>query len=88
MRTCRNFVVAKYNFFRDAAALSEFTDGSYELGAQASAIAVVAGAAATASYDDGVAIFTKPKGGLMYEATVAGQKFSFQPVQGQQEDEG
>jgi len=38
----------------------------------------VAGAAANASYDDGVAIFTAPKGGLMYEATVAGQKFSFE----------
>ena len=68
-------------FFRDAAALKEFTEGNYELGAQATAIAIVAGAAANASYDDGVAIFTAPQGGLMYEATVAGQKFSFEPRQ-------
>lgn len=30
-------------------------------------------------YQDGVAIFTIAKGGLMYEAAVAGQKFSFKP---------
>jgi len=68
-------------FFEDEAALAEFTAGTFELGAQASAVAVTAGAAANASYDDGVAIFTAPQGGLMYEATVAGQKFSFEPRQ-------
>ena len=31
--------------------------------------------AADASYSDGVAIFTQAKGGLMYEASVGGQKF-------------
>jgi lipid-binding SYLF domain-containing protein len=31
------------------------------------------------NYQDGVAIFTVAKGGLMYEATVAGQKFSYKP---------
>ncbi|HEY6643701.1 lipid-binding SYLF domain-containing protein [Povalibacter sp.] len=36
--------------------------------------------AATAGvYQDGTAIFTVAKGGLMYEATVAGQKFSYKP---------
>lgn len=30
-------------------------------------------------YQDGVAVFTITKGGLMYEAAVAGQKFSFKP---------
>ena len=68
-------------FFRDAAALREFTEEGLRLGAQASAIAVTAGAATNASYDDGVAIFTLPKGGLMYEASVAGQVFTFDPVQ-------
>jgi len=29
-----------------------------------------------------VAIFTTPEGGLMYAASVAGQKFSFRPAQG------
>lgn len=64
-------------FFRDKAALDDFKSGNFELGAQASAVAVTAGAATEASYDKGVAIFTLPKGGLMYEAAVAGQKFSY-----------
>jgi lipid-binding SYLF domain-containing protein len=64
-------------FFQDKAALDEFKSGNFELGAQASAVAVTAGASADASYDHGVAIFTMPKAGLMYEAAVAGQKFSY-----------
>ena len=32
------------------------------------------------AYRQGVAIVTMAKGGLMYEASVGGQKFSFQPV--------
>ena len=67
-------------FFEDKAALDEFRSGNFELGAQASAVAVTAGASTEASYDHGVAIFTMPKGGLMYEAAVAGQKFSYTPL--------
>ena len=33
----------------------------------------------TAGYEKGMAVFTIAKGGLMYEATLAGQKFSFHP---------
>ena len=64
-------------FFKDKKALDQFTSDSYELSAQASAVAVKAGAATHAVYDNGMAIFTMAKGGLMYEATVAGQKFSY-----------
>ncbi len=66
-------------FFKDARALDDFRGGNFELGAQASAVAVTAGASADAAYDGGVAIFTHVKGGLMYEASVGGQKFSFEP---------
>ncbi|NIP73327.1 MAG: hypothetical protein GWO16_10005 [Gammaproteobacteria bacterium] len=66
-------------FFKDKAALERFTSGSFELGAQVSAVAATAGASADAAYSDGVAVFTLAKGGLMYEATVSGQKFSFAP---------
>jgi hypothetical protein len=31
-------------------------------------------------YYKGVAVFTIAKGGLMYQAAVAGQKFSFTPI--------
>ncbi len=37
------------------------------------------GVQAKTSYYKGMAVFTHAKGGLMYEATVGGQKFSFEP---------
>ena len=57
--------------------------------AGASASATTAGTGASASggkkdartfgrYQDGIAVFTIAKGGLMYEAAVAGQKFSYE----------
>lgn len=56
-------------------------------GASASTTGTEAGASgsethavATGHYQDGVAVFTITKGGLMYQAAVAGQKFSFTPV--------
>ena len=52
-----------------------FKRGNYELGAQVSAVAITAGASADAEFNEGVAIFTQAKGGLMYEASVGGQKF-------------
>ena len=38
------------------------------------------GAHAETSYYKGMAIFAHAKGGLMYEAAIAGQKFSFEPL--------
>lgn len=70
-------VYAEFIFFKDDAALGNFQRGNYELGAQASAVAATAGASADADYDGGVAIFTQAGGGLMFEATVGGQKFKY-----------
>ena len=67
-------------FFEDERSFTDFTGGNFELSAQASAIAAAAGVAANAKYRYGVAIFTLGKGGLMYEASVGGQKFSFTPL--------
>jgi lipid-binding SYLF domain-containing protein len=64
-------------FFGSKAALDKFTKGNFEFSAQASAVAVTAGASADADYDSGLAVFTMAKGGLMYEASVGGQKFSY-----------
>ena len=51
-------------------------------GATASATAGPAtGAQAKASYHKGMVVFVHAKGGLMYEATIGGQKFSFKPKQ-------
>lgn len=73
-------VYAEFIFFKDETALGHFQRGNFELGAQASAVAVTAGASADANYDKGVAIFTHVGGGLMYEATVGGQKFKYEDL--------
>lgn len=64
-------------FFEDKAALDSFKSNKLKLSAQASAVAVTAGASADAAYSSGVAVFTMTKGGLMYEASIGGQQFKF-----------
>ena len=66
-------------FFETNSALTDFKKGTLALAAQASAVAASAGASKDAKYQDGVAVFTHEKGGLMAEASVGGQKFSFEP---------
>lgn len=67
-------------FFRNADALATFEAGNLTFSAQASAVAATEGAAANASWSNGVATFTLARGGLMAEATVGGQKFTFTPI--------
>lgn len=64
-------------FFESKSDMDRFKAGNFELSAQASAVAVTAGASANLKYKEGVMIFTQTKGGLMYEASVGGQKFDF-----------
>jgi lipid-binding SYLF domain-containing protein len=86
-------------FFQDQRAFDEFTNGSFEFGADAGAVAITAAANASAgttgasagasggmkdaanrgNYYRGMAVFTIAKGGAMFEAAVAGQKFKFTP---------
>jgi lipid-binding SYLF domain-containing protein len=68
---------AELIFFEDEAALARFTSGSFEFAAQASAVAATAGAGAKADYTAGMAVFTMVEGGLMYEASIGGQKFEY-----------
>jgi lipid-binding SYLF domain-containing protein len=65
-------------FFKDKTALDDFTRGNFEFAAGVSAVALKAGASADLGYNKGVAVMTATKGGLMYEASVGGQKFSFE----------
>jgi len=62
-------------FFKSADAFNRFTGDKFEFAAQTSAVAVTAGASFDVDYRDGILVFTMAKGGLMYEATVGGQKF-------------
>lgn len=89
-------------FFKDKRVYDEFTSGSFEFDAAASAVAITAGVQAKAgtegatagasagpatgkqakaSYHKGMAVFVHTKGGLMYEAAIGGQKFSFKAKQ-------
>jgi lipid-binding SYLF domain-containing protein len=67
-------------FLKDNAALENFKRGKLKLDAQASAVALTERASADLAYRDGVAIVTMAEGGLMYEASVGGQKLSFHPT--------
>jgi hypothetical protein len=88
-------------FFEDKRAFEEFTSGNFEFGAQATAVAITAGASAQASttgssagasggahdattagtgFYKGMATFTVAKGGLMFEASIGGQKFTYKPL--------
>ena len=87
-------------FFKDKRAYDEFTSGSFEFDASASAVVITAGVQAKAGsegatlgasaspeaaaqakigYHKGMAVFVHTKGGLMYEASIGGQKFGFKP---------
>ena len=66
-------------FFENKKAYDKFLNGNLKFGAQASAIAITEGASIDAAYQDGVAVFTQAIGGLMYEASLGGQHFSFKP---------
>jgi lipid-binding SYLF domain-containing protein len=65
--------------FEDEANLTKFKRGNFAFSAQASAVAVRDGAAATAPYERGVRVYSVAKSGMMFEASIGGQKFSFVP---------
>jgi lipid-binding SYLF domain-containing protein len=67
-------------FFETADAYDRFINNKFQFAAQASAVALKSGISADAKYTDGVAVFTMANGGLMYEASVGGQKFKFVPA--------
>jgi lipid-binding SYLF domain-containing protein len=64
-------------FFENAGSFKKFKENNVEFSAQVSAVAASSGASANAKYNEGVMVFTMQKGGLMYEASVGGQKFKF-----------
>ncbi len=89
-------------FFKNKSAYDRFTSGSFEFGAEASAVALTLGANAKAGttgtsaggnearsedasstglWTADMAVFTLAKGGLMYEAAIGGQKFSYAPLE-------
>lgn len=66
--------------FEDNAAVERFKNGNFRFDAQATAVALKSGAGANAKFANGVAVFTMDEAGLMYEASVGGQKFKYREV--------
>jgi len=82
--------------FKNSDVYKDFTQGKFEFGADATAVALTYGAQAGAStkgasasagdtkgvgaWKRGMAVYTIAKGGLMYEASIGGQKFNFKPL--------
>ena len=64
-------------FFETKAYVDHFKSGNFAFAAQASAVALKSGVSANAKYKNGVAVFTMSEAGLMYEASIGGQKFSY-----------
>jgi lipid-binding SYLF domain-containing protein len=67
-------------FFRQMQDMNKFKAQEYTFAAQATAVALTAGAAAKADYKDGMAVFATTDKGLMVDASVGGQKFRFTPI--------
>ena len=61
-------------------AKAQASAGTEGTGASAGGTRSGAQAVAGASYQDEMAVFTLARGGLMYAATIAGQKYSYKPV--------
>ncbi|MGB5485951.1 MAG: YSC84-related protein [Lysobacterales bacterium] len=82
--------------FQNKDTYNEFIEGNFEFGADATAVALTYGAQAGATtkgasasagdtkaigaFKRGMAVFTIAGGGLMYEASIGGQKFKFKPL--------
>jgi lipid-binding SYLF domain-containing protein len=64
--------------FENKGALDRFKTGSLTFGADASAVILESGVATNVTFVDGVAVVVRPIGGAMVEASIGGQKFSYQ----------
>jgi len=66
---------AEVIFFEDERAYKRFVEQDFEFAAQVSAVALASGASADAKFKNGMLVFTQALGGLMYEASIGGQRF-------------
>lgn len=63
--------------FQTPEALARFRAGNFDISAAATATAIQSGAAASASFERGVAVFVEGQSGLMAGVSVAGENMSF-----------
>lgn len=66
--------------FENKESLDRFKGGRTAFAANASAVLVKAGAAKSARFEAGAAVFISTEGGMMLEAAIGAQKFVFKPA--------
>ena len=84
-RALQDFTSGNFEFSAEASAIAVTAGagaaaGSEGAGAGANVYGVDS-AQADAGYYKGMVVFTLAKGGLMYQATIAGQKYDYEPLQ-------
>ena len=67
-------------FFENKESFEKFTNGKLMFDAQASVVALKKGTSIDAAYQDGIAVFTQTKGGLMNEASLGGQYIKYESI--------
>jgi len=84
-RAYDEFTSGEFEFDATASAVAITAGAQAKAGTEGATAGASAGPAtgkqAQASYHKGMAVFVHTKGGLMYEAAIGGQKFSFKPNQ-------
>lgn len=78
---------AELIIFQNEAALNRMQAGNFDVGASASAVAVNTGVGAETRFENGIAVFVMPKGGLMGDLSLTGQRINFEPAQVQQDQQ-
>jgi len=81
-RAFREFTAGDFAFGADVGAVVITSSASASAGSKGQSAGASGGkkdAATVGKYNKGMAVFTIVKGGAMYEATVAGQKFKYKP---------
>jgi lipid-binding SYLF domain-containing protein len=82
-RALDNFTSGNFEFSADVGAVAITAAASVTAGTTGAEAAASGGkndAVAASEYHNGLAVFTIAKGGLMYQAAVAGEKFKYEPV--------
>jgi lipid-binding SYLF domain-containing protein len=65
--------------FNDRNALERLKTDNFDVGGGVSAVALTSGAARAAQFEGGAAVFVMPRGGLMVDVSVSGQKIDYDP---------
>jgi lipid-binding SYLF domain-containing protein len=84
-RAYSDFTSGNFEFSAQASAVAITAGAQAQAGSEGAGASASGGGTAgmqAAKYHKGMAVFTHAKGGLMYEVTVGGQKFSFEPTGG------